>query len=373
MISAAPPREAPSQKEKVRRVCNAAAKHQSVSLNDMLMTGPDLLQKLLAVLFKFRQHKWAMTADIESMFLQVGVDKSDQRLLQFLLRADPQDAIGVFQYTRHIFGAKSSPTCANFALQQCAKDKSDQSVVAKVIMENFYMDNLLVSCENEQELMEIKDGLSSVLQRGDFTLTKWVNNARPQEEVAKEDTELRQVIILGIQWNVGVDKLQLCRGLVQKRKDLWTQIAILSVVSSVYDPLGCFAPFTVVARLILKEIWTSHFQRGDDPVCEDVSERFNNWISQLDEINTVNISRPYETTLKDINTGNCTFLPTLLNLLFSSCLFSNESGVESSFIMGKSRVAPQKFLTIPKLELVAAVSAVRLKNLIVEEHDYVIG
>ena len=37
------------------------------------------------------------------------------------------------------------------------------------------------------------------------------------------------------------------------------------------------------------------------------------------------------------------------------------------------RVAPQKFLTIPKLELVAAVSAVRLKKLIVEEHDYVIG
>ena len=266
--------------------------------------------------------QWAMTADIESMFLQVGVDKSDQRLLRFLWRADPQDAIGVFQYTRHIFGAKSSPTCAKFALQQCAKDKSDQSVVAKVIMENFYMEDLLVSCENEQELMGINDGLSSVLQRGDFTLTKWVNNARPQEEVAKEDTELRQVIIFGIQWNVGVDKLQLCRGLVQKRKDIWTQIAILSVVLSFYDPLGCFAPFTVVARLILKEIWTSHGQRWDDPVCEDVSERFNIWISQLDEINTVNISRPYETTFNNINTGNCPFLPTLLNLLFSSWLFS---------------------------------------------------
>ena len=82
----------------------------------MLMTGPDLLQKLLAVLFKFRQHKWAMTADIESMFLQVGVDKSDQPLLRFLWRVDPQDAIGVFQYTRHIFGAKCFPTCESFAL-----------------------------------------------------------------------------------------------------------------------------------------------------------------------------------------------------------------------------------------------------------------
>ena len=160
------------------------------------------------------------------------------------------------------------------------------------------MDDLLVSCENEQELMGIKDGLSSVLQEGLFTLTKRVINARTQEEVAKEDTEPRQVIILRIQWNVEVNKLQLCRNLVQKRKDIWTHRAILSVESSLYDPLGCFAPFIVVARLILKDIWTSHGQRWDDPVCEDVSERFNNWISQLDEINTVNISRPYETPSK---------------------------------------------------------------------------
>ena len=153
----------PHKKERVRRVCNAAAKQQGVPLNDMLMTGPDLLQKLLAVLFKFRQHKGAMTADFESMFLQVAVDKSDQSLLRFLRRADPQNAIGVFQYTRHNFCAKCSPTCEIFALQQCAKDNSDQPVVAKVFMESFYMDDLLVSCENGEELMGIKGGLSSVL------------------------------------------------------------------------------------------------------------------------------------------------------------------------------------------------------------------
>ena len=106
-----------------------------------------------------------------------------------------------------------------------------------------------------------------------------MNNARSQEEVAKEDTEPRQGYFLGIQWDVEVDKLQLCRSIVvQKRKDLWTQRAILSVVLSVYDRLGCFAPFTVVARIILKEMWTSHGQRWEDPVYEDVSERFSNWI-----------------------------------------------------------------------------------------------
>ena len=87
----------------------------------------------------------------------------------------------------------------------------------------------------------------------------------------------------------------------------------------------------------------------------------------------MNISRPYETTLKDITHRQLHIFADASESAFSAVAYfrsANESEVESSFIMGKSRVAPQKFLTIPKLELVAAV---RLKNLIVEEHDYVIG
>ena len=65
----------PHKPEKVRRMCNAAAKYKKESLNDKLLTGPDLLQSLMGFFFRFKEHQIALTVDIEVMFLQVKVDK----------------------------------------------------------------------------------------------------------------------------------------------------------------------------------------------------------------------------------------------------------------------------------------------------------
>ena len=105
----------PNKPGKVRRVLNGAAKFHGASLNKSLPTGPDLLQTLIYVLFRFRQHPYAVSADIKGMFLQVGVLQSDQPSLRFMWWEDPTTNVVVYQYTRHIFGAKDSPTCANYA------------------------------------------------------------------------------------------------------------------------------------------------------------------------------------------------------------------------------------------------------------------
>ena len=114
----------PNKPGKVRRVLNGAAKFHGASLNKSLLTGPDLLRNLIYVLLRFRQHPYAVSADIEGMFLQVGVLPSDQPSLRFLWREDPTTNVVVYQYTRHIFGAKDSPTCANYALQRTARDNA---------------------------------------------------------------------------------------------------------------------------------------------------------------------------------------------------------------------------------------------------------
>ena len=116
----------PNKPGKVRRVLNGAAKFHSTSLNKSWLTGPDLLQNLIHVLFRFRQHQFAVSADIEGMFLQVGVADCDQPSLRFLWREDHTTNAVVYQYTRHIFGAKDSPTCANYALQLTAKEYVSQ-------------------------------------------------------------------------------------------------------------------------------------------------------------------------------------------------------------------------------------------------------
>ena len=123
---------------KVRRVLNGAAKFHGASLNKSLHTGPDLLQNLIYVLLYFRQHPYAVSADIKEMFLQVGVLTSDQPSLRFLWREEPKTNVVVYQNTRHIFGAKDSPTCANYALKRTARDNAKfYPEASKAVFEKF--------------------------------------------------------------------------------------------------------------------------------------------------------------------------------------------------------------------------------------------
>ena len=89
---------------------DAAASYKGTSLNDQLVTGPDLLNTLVGVIMRFRLHVVAMIADIETMFFQGLVIEKDQPSLRFLWRGSNRDLLpDVYQMQAMIFGAKSSP------------------------------------------------------------------------------------------------------------------------------------------------------------------------------------------------------------------------------------------------------------------------
>ena len=133
-------------------MCNAASKYQNVCLNDALLAGPDLLQSLVATIMRFRENPIAITADIESMFLQVQVPPEERGCLRFLWRESTDENVGVYEYQRHVFGARSSPTCANYALQRVGEDNKDtHPVAANAIKRNFYMDDFIKSVNTVQE------------------------------------------------------------------------------------------------------------------------------------------------------------------------------------------------------------------------------
>ena len=74
----------PKKPEKVRRVCDAAAKFQGSLLNNQLLNGPDLLNNLVGIFMRFREEKIALSGDIKAMFNQVAVPEEDQASLRFL-------------------------------------------------------------------------------------------------------------------------------------------------------------------------------------------------------------------------------------------------------------------------------------------------
>ena len=99
----------PNKPGKIRRICNAKAPQSGTSLDDKLLAGPDLLGNMLGILLRFRQGAIAIQGDIEGMFMQIGVRQHDRRYLRFMWRQPNNSELEVYEYQRHIFGARDSP------------------------------------------------------------------------------------------------------------------------------------------------------------------------------------------------------------------------------------------------------------------------
>ena len=132
----------PKKPEKVRVVFDAAATYRGTSLNNALLTGPDLLNSLFGVLQRFRTKPIAIVGDITDMFYQVKVPPQDSDSLRFLWKDNIKSngAPDVYKMDVHIFGAKDSPCCANYALRRVASDVVSSSEILKhAILNNFYV------------------------------------------------------------------------------------------------------------------------------------------------------------------------------------------------------------------------------------------
>ena len=196
----------------------------------------------------------ALSAEIEAMFLQVAVPNEDSRCLRFFWRDDPEQRIEVYEYTRHVFGAKSSPTCANYALHQLAKDNAvNNESVVRTVQRNFHMDDFLKSVRTPREAIEIYQKVREILNKGGFKLTKCITSDdevksqipetdRSTKVVKTFEAEPQSSSILGLNWNIDTDSLIVCRGTEQEVPAKITQRIVLSFVSAVIDPLGIFHP-----------------------------------------------------------------------------------------------------------------------------------
>ena len=80
--------------------------------------------------------------------------------------------------------------------------------------------------------------------------------------------------ILGLKWDHQHDTLVVSRGINFDVPTKVTQRIVLSTVAKVFDPLGLVVPFTVGARLFLKEIWRSQGQQWDDALPQAPLDKF---------------------------------------------------------------------------------------------------
>ena len=173
--------------------------------------------------------------------------------------------------------------------------------------------------------------------------------------------------MLGLQLIVIDDKLQVCRCTNKEVEAPITQRKILSLVSSVVDPIGLFDPFSVHIRPLLKGIWTKNGQHWDNEVEPGDEAKLLRWKEQLTIVAETSIDSRYfnrERDKTELHMFADASEDTMCAVAYL-CLQPKEYSADLAFVIGKCRVAPMRHLSIPRLELQAAVMAVRLKEQIV--------
>ena len=371
----------PKKPGKVRVVFDAAARSGGTSLNEELLTGPDLANSLIGVLLRFRQRRFPISADIKAMYHQVRVAEEDQPALRFLWRgADRQKPPDTYQMQVHVFGAASSSCAVNYALRKCAMDNElEFPQAAAAVRSRFYVDDYLDSVDTAEEADALTTSLTSLLKRGGFDLTKWqIPHRRLHDETGKQDLDLDETPIeraLGVCWDVQEDKLVFKATVMDKP---CTKRGILSQVSSVFDPLGMLAPYVIRAKTIIQDLWTGSYDWDQEIDDEGLLKRWHDWLTELQDLHAFRVSRCYcPVPVPSV----CHKAARQLHIFCDASLLGfgavayfrldrGDGHIWCSFVMAKGRVAPVRQLTVPRLELQSAVMAVRLGDLIKREHDF---
>lgn len=382
----------PRKPGKVRLIWDAAAKVDGISLNSMLLKGPDQLTSLPAVLSRFRQYTVAVSADIKEMFHQLLIRRPDRHSQRFLFRENLEDPIDIYLMDVATFGSTCSPASAQFVKNKNAEEFVDQLPRAvEGILENHYVDDYLDSFENEDEAEQVSREVRSIHQRGGFLLRNWLSNSSRvihglNEEEPKASKNLclsgaeKSDRVLGMLWQTADDELWFPMEMkVEVQKVLEsgerpTKRQMLRCLMGIFDPLGLLSVFLVHGKILLQDVWRAGLQ-WDEKVPEEIFERWMRWTSLFPTIENLRIPRCYfkGATVPVYERLQLHIFVDASEAAFSAVAYFrviNGDGIpECSIIAAKTKVAPLRPLSIPRLELQAAVLGSRLMSSVQKNHS----
>ncbi|XP_058810967.1 uncharacterized protein LOC131675845 [Topomyia yanbarensis] len=380
----------PNKPGKVRVVWDAAAKVDGISLNSMLLKGPDLLASLPTVLYGFRQRQIAITGDIKEMFHQIVIRPQDRQAQRFLWRDDSTQPIQEYVMDVATFGSTCSPCSAHYVKNRNAEEWKDvYPQAAMAIIDNHYVDDYLDSVDTEEEAIRLALEVKTVHAKGGFHIRNWLSNS---DAVIKQigdcgseaskcftlDKTTGAERVLGMIWLPNEDVFTFA---VKFRDDIQpllddsrkpTKREVLRVIMSIFDPLGFVAPFVVHGKCLIQDIWRSKVG-WDEKVPDEIFSRWKKWVQVLGRLCEVKIPRCYFPgySADSLDTLELHVFVDASESAYASVAYFRivDCGrVRCALVASKTKVAPLKPMTIPRLELQAAVLGARMAKTIQDSH-----
>ncbi|XP_076660440.1 uncharacterized protein LOC143363793 [Halictus rubicundus] len=353
--------------QKIRVVFNASfPSAKDSSLNDALLPGPKLQSELWAVVTRWRLFRVAFSADIVKMFRQILIHPDDQDWLRVLWRKHPTDQLIDFRMTTVTYGTASAPYLAHRVLQQLAVDEGTRYPLgAEALRRHAYVDDILSGADDLGAALDTAQQLTSLLESGGFPLDKWASNvpelrsSTPQTKVIQE-SEVHGA--LGLLWDTKRDTLavrgpRFDDGLSEST---WTKRSILSEIARLFDPLGWLAPVIVRAKILLQDLWLAGVT-WDQPLDEGLTCRWRSFRGDLSALSEVHVPRWIHHSSGSLEVELHGFCDASERAYAAAVyLVVRRDQHHTNLLVAKSRVAPVKTLSIPRLELCGAVLLAQL-------------
>nr|CAH7760091.1 unnamed protein product [Callosobruchus chinensis] len=350
---------------KLRVVFDASARTDSgYSLNDLQYVGPTIQDTLFSILLRFRQGPVAIGADLVKMFRQVKIAEDQRHLQTILWRASPSDELQTFQLCTVTYGTASASWLAVRCLKQLALEHAETFThSSNVLARDFYMDDLLTSCESEEQAIKTCDDLISILAAGCFHLQKWSSNSeRVLKHVKAQDPQTiinigsdQRAKTLGVYWSCFSDHLMFSISKSPYDTKNITKRSILSDIAQIFDPLGLLGPCIVIGKILLQRLWSLKLN-WDESLPSSLDTRWRRFRQELPLFNILKVPRhvlcasPSRIELHGFSDASVE--------AYGACLYirsiSSSGEIYVRLLTGKAKVSPIKSLTIPRLELCGA-------------------
>lgn len=357
---------------KLRAVFDGSAPTSTgLSFNNIQMVGPTVQDDLISILIRLRQHKYVATADVEKMYRMININSDQHQLQQILWRFEPNEKLKLYKLKTVTYGTASAPFLATRCLKQLGVECTDKTV-SEVIQHDFYIDDLITGASSETELINICKGVIEQLKRGQFYLRKWYSNY-PQiinKILPCTDNSINDGLLnlsnneysktLGLLWACKDDNL-LFHVSAQENTHISKRV-ILSIMSQIFDPLGLINPCILPAKLILQNLWSSKIS-WDETVPLDIQNIWRQFLNSISYINNIKIPRCVLCDFPAVVEVHA-FSDASLRA-YSACVYIKSVSRDNNntcvrLVIAKSRVAPLKPHTVPRLELCGALLAAQL-------------
>ncbi|CAH2227634.1 jg22410 [Pararge aegeria aegeria] len=304
-------------------------------------------------------------ADVRQMYRQILIAPNHRDYQRIFWRASPHEPLKEYRLNTVTYGVASSPFLACRSLQRLAEDEGESYPIAKrILLSDVYVDDVVTGCASLEDAQQAKSQIIALFNRGCFQLRKWVSNKSellsdlPAEvcltgTVSLDESDSKTLKVLGLKWDPTSDSFLFEIKAIDR---ICTKRSILSELARIFDPLGFLSPVTIHAKSLIQKLWILGIGWDQTPP-DEVIRAWNTYQTQLLQLSQLRI--PRKITCENVRSYELHGFADSSETAYGAVIFLRVTDAKGQvrvfLVCSKARVVPLKRISLPRLELCAAV------------------